>query len=89
MAAAVVGTSIEMSHRTTGEWNSCISGCCKVRFNAVGALSNWQCVETDMVGKELALLAGWPSKATMVMVTLLAFPRRNAHRFSTGEFLGA
>jgi len=54
-AAAVVGTSIEMSRRTAGEWNSCVSDCCEVGFDAVGALNNWQCVEMDMVGKELVL----------------------------------
>jgi len=71
--AAVVGTSVGMSHRTAGEEKTCIACCCGVGCNIIGSFSNWLSVGGVEMGEGLALWTGMPSKVTMVMMTSLAF----------------
>ena len=86
-AAAVVETAVEMSRRGAGGEKMCDLCSCGVEFDTCGSGINLHTVGSVVVGERLELFAGLPSKVAMVMMTLLAFLRRKACRFSTSEFL--
>jgi len=71
--AVVIATSIGMSRRAAVEEEFCISCCCGVGCITVSSFSIWLNVWGVARGRGLVLLTGLPSKATMVMMTLLAF----------------
>jgi len=55
-------------------------------FDAGGNIEGWW----GIISSRIAVLGMHsPDKVTMVMMTLLAFPHREAYRFHTGEVLGA
>jgi len=58
-------------------------------FDAMGAGNKLLNLGRFVEGKGLVLSSGLPPKVTMVMMTLLAFPHREACRFVLGSFFGS
>jgi len=87
-AAAVVGIVVERSRRVVfwekrGVQQVVGGGKIDAFTSGDGLRGWWECVVNGRCG----VVRGLSGKVTMVMMTLSAFLRRKARRFSTGEFL--
>jgi len=85
----VVGTVVVLSCRNACWCTFCVLVGYVCKINAFGASKDIEGWWGFVGGRIPGLRMHSPGKVTMVMMTLSVFPRREACRFCTGEFLGA